>query len=699
MKNFNDYKIGIRLNICLCGALIIIITSIGFYIINNSKNRIIADADQSMNEQVKDLVYMIDIQIKNKQKIVNISLNLAHDYLYGLGNIVENNKSTIKYRAINQITKEEQFVNVNKWTTNNRQIQNNFEIVDKLHAKSIETATIFQKIPQGYLRITTNVRNNDSTRAVGTFIPNNSPVVQVIERGETYKGRAFVVNDWYLTAYEPISINGEIKGILYVGVKEKNMEEIKKIFSEKTYFKNGFPSIVDEEGTLIVHPLKVGTNISQTDYFKMMLTDKTKGIHKISFFSENQEQHLYYTYFEPTKSFISATIFAKDIDIVQQRNAILFGLSIGLCIFIVIVILITRNITSSINKGVIFANHLSKGNLDQTINLNQNDEIGVLTNSLNNMVIKLREVIISINENVLNVNYGSEQISISSQQIALGANEQAATAEEIGSTIEEMVAAINQNTENAQQAEKIAINAETGINEAKKATSNTLETMRNIADKINIIREIASKTDLLAINAAIEASKAGEYGKGFAVVASEIRKLAENTQKAAQVITELTKTSVIVAEKAEMVLTEIVPDVHNTARLVQEIAAASSEQNINANQINKAVQQFNVVVQQNSSSAEELSTGAEELSAQSHNLKDVVGFFNLNGAKNDISQFQLDVMHYLEEAFKNAKNKNFDNFDISIKPKEKLDNYNVKKTNGVNIKLGDKEQDNEFEKY
>jgi methyl-accepting chemotaxis protein len=345
------------------------------------------------------------------------------------------------------------------------------------------------------------------------------------------------------------------------------------------------------------------------------------------------------------------------------------------------------------------AKEISEGNLYINILVKQKDEIGFLGNALNTMVIKLKEVINVINENVQNVSSGTEQISLRSQQIAQGANEQAATVEEISSSIEEMVSAINQNTENAQQTEKIAIHAEIGINEAKMATSNTLETMRSIADKIKIIREIASKTALLAINAAIEASKAGEYGKGFAVIASEIRKLSENTQKATQIITDLTNSSLIIAEKAETVLNEIVPDVHKTARLVQEIAAASIEQNTNANQINKAVQQFSAVIQQNSSLAEELSTGAEELSAQSHNLKDTVRFFNLKGTENNISQFKKDVMQYLADASRKAENKNFDNFDISITPKDKSEKNNVSKSYGVNIKLDDNERDNEFERY
>jgi methyl-accepting chemotaxis protein len=151
--------------------------------------------------------------------------------------------------------------------------------------------------------------------------------------------------------------------------------------------------------------------------------------------------------------------------------------------------------------------------------------------------------------------------------------------------------------------------------------------MKEIASKISIIEEIASQTNLLALNAAIEAARAGESGKGFAVVASEVRKLAERSSKAAGEINELSKKSVTVAGEAGKRLEELVPDIRKTAELIQEIAAASSEQSSGADQIAKGVSQMDQVVQQNASSSEELAATAEELSAQAAKLVEVIGFF------------------------------------------------------------------------
>jgi methyl-accepting chemotaxis protein len=196
--------------------------------------------------------------------------------------------------------------------------------------------------------------------------------------------------------------------------------------------------------------------------------------------------------------------------------------------------------------------------------------------------------------------------------------------------MEEMGSNISQNSDNASQTEKIALKAAGNAEEGGKAVSETVEAMREIAEKITIIEEIARQTNLLALNAAIEAARAGEHGKGFAVVASEVRKLAERSQKAAGEISELSQSSVDVAERAGEMIAGIIPDIRRTAELVQEINAASTEQDAGADQINNALAQLDQVVQQNASSSEEMASMAEELSSQAVQLQETVSFFQID---------------------------------------------------------------------
>ncbi len=263
-----------------------------------------------------------------------------------------------------------------------------------------------------------------------------------------------------------------------------------------------------------------------------------------------------------------------------------------------------------------------------------------LMQALASMISGISEVVENVKATAENVTKGSQELSLNSDQISQGANKQAASAEEASSSMEEMTSNIKQNAENALQTEKIALQSAENAKVGGKAVAETVSAMKEIAGKISIIEEIARQTNLLALNAAIEAARAGEHGKGFAVVASEVRKLAERSQTAAAEINRLSATSVEVAENAGEMLSKLVPDISKTAELVQEITAASNEQNTGAEQINKAIQQLDQVIQQNASASEELSSTASNLTGQAEQLMSVIGFFKTkeNNTRPSISQ-------------------------------------------------------------
>jgi len=323
----------------------------------------------------------------------------------------------------------------------------------------------------------------------------------------------------------------------------------------------------------------------------------------------------------------------RAVDSLSSASSVMVGgLAGAVLIGIVVAIFLTRAITRPVIKGVDFAKAMAKGDFTQKLDIDQKDEVGVLAAALNDMVDRLREVVAEVQSATDNVASGSEELSASAQSLSQGATEQAASVEEISSSMEQMSSNISQNATNAQQTQQIAVQAAKDAQEGGKAVQQAVEAMRHIAEKISIIEEIARQTNLLALNAAIEAARAGEHGKGFAVVAAEVRKLAERSGAAANEISELSTSSVQIAEDAGTMLEKMVPDIQKTADLIQEIASASNEQNAGADQISKAVQQLDQVVQQNASASEEMASTSEELSGQSEQLMSTMSFFKVDGA-------------------------------------------------------------------
>ncbi|MBI5643260.1 MAG: MCP four helix bundle domain-containing protein [Deltaproteobacteria bacterium] len=318
-------------------------------------------------------------------------------------------------------------------------------------------------------------------------------------------------------------------------------------------------------------------------------------------------------------------------DYIFTRNVVIGATFLAIAVAISAVMLLTRMIArplSDLTENV--ANKLAVGDLTIDIELKGKDETGQLLSAMKNMVDKLRSVVADVRAVSDNVAGGSQELSSGAQQISQGATEQAAAIEETSSSMEEMTSNIRQNSDNSQQTEKIANKSATDARESGKAVAETVSAMKEIASKISIIEEIARQTNLLALNAAIEAARAGEHGKGFAVVASEVRKLAERSQTAAGEISQLSSTSVQIAEKAGEMLAKLVPDIQKTSELVQEITAASGEQNSGADQINRALQQLDQVIQQNAGAAEELASTSEELSSQAEQLQSSIAFFKIS---------------------------------------------------------------------
>lgn len=337
-----------------------------------------------------------------------------------------------------------------------------------------------------------------------------------------------------------------------------------------------------------------------------------------------------------------------------MRNQILIGLVI---LFIITggMAFIIRRLVRPLIDLVNATEKITEGNLIHHIDIERNNEIGILAARFRTMIAKFKEVIGEIQGGAAHIVSASVQLSASSQTIAEGASQQAAAIEQMSSSMEQMAANISQNADNAQQTEKIALSAANNIEESKKAVDDTMNAMEKIAKEVSIITEIAKKTDMIAINTSIEASRAGEHGLGFRTVATEVRKLSEKTQKAANRIEQITQSSTHIARTSGKLLEKMVPQIKNTHQLVQEISAASMEQDTGTSQINIAVCQLNDVVHQNAGASQEMAASAKDLASQSEHLIEIVSFFKLEEEKEEDIELSQEAQKLIETFIRKVK--------------------------------------------
>ena len=350
------------------------------------------------------------------------------------------------------------------------------------------------------------------------------------------------------------------------------------------------------------------------------------------------------------------------------------------------------SIVNPLKQGVVFAQAIGNGDLTATVDVNQEDEIGQLSDALRDMVRNLRNIVMSIEKNANDLVESGDDVKSNSLKLSKGASEQAASAEEVSTAIEEMVANIDQNTENAIATEKITTSTAENVTLSSQYSAEAAEAMSLISQKITIISDIAFQTNILALNAAVEAVRAGEHGRGFSVVAAEVRKLAERSKQAANEIVDLVakgmKVSQMAGEKAKM----LVPEIEKTTVLVKEISAASIEQKTGAEQINLAMQNLNVITQENASSSDELTNSSVQLSALAENLRAAVSFFKIDESQKSVAETEEQTkQETVKPQAKESKAESFGATETKRK-REKSDEH----MHGTTIDLGNLSS-NEFD--
>ncbi len=602
-------------------------------------------------------------------------------------------------------------------------LNDNHEFVDQIKSATGNMASIFMRDGSRAVRIATTTKSDDGERAVGSSL-SQDVFDQVVGKGQPFYGRAQILGSWYVTAYEPLRDgSNNVVGVLGIAQLAESQVLRTGLLAQRVG-ETGYIYAMDSDGVLQVHPASEGSNISKYDFIKEIcakapqLADGEIGwitypwINTALGETEPRDKIVAYTYVKDWDWIIAAGSYLDEFTapVAQVRNAIVTLGFVCLLISLAVAFFLARTIVRPVIKISEVAEKIAVGDVQQSIDIKTNDEVGTLaksfqklidymkgladaasvvaakdltvqiepksdedalSHSFKTMVFNLTEMVQQINASTEDLVSAAIQISSTSEEASKGAQDQAQQVSQVAAAVEEMSATIAEQAKNTAEANEISKGASDTATDGGMIVGETVTGMQTIASTvresadsigklaqsadqigeiITVIDDIADQTNLLALNAAIEAARAGEQGRGFAVVADEVRKLAERTGKATGEITGMIKgiqneTQEAVgsmeagiaevdkgrelADQAGDNLSKVVEMSQRVMDMIQQIATASEEQAVAAEQITRNIDHISSVSKEAAQGAEQSAAASEELSRNADSLKNMVSQFRV----------------------------------------------------------------------
>ena len=433
-------------------------------------------------------------------------------------------------------------------------LNNDFSEVDDFTRMTAGVATVFVRDGEEFVRITTSLTKQDGTRALGTVLDHQHPAYQKLLAGQGYVGRALLFDRFYMTQYTPVrDTGGRVIAVLFVGFDYTDAQNLQmRNLSDFRIGSTGSLALLDEQGKWLVAPAGAATMSSLPAALTELIASPGKG----GFWSDGRDE--FYSVAMPFAGgpwTVLASMPREEIQAVTWRvgTQLAIGSALTLLLAVIAVVWLLRRKLRPLGDLVQQAQALGAGDLGARMAQSSDDEIGELARSFNRMGEALANMVAGIRSAAQDVSARSQSMSALSRDAYQGIDQQSGEISSMAGAVEEFSATSQNIADNMRSTERMAsANAQqtrigrTSMDQASEALVQIAEALEQTSTVINglgqrsqeiggivsVITAIADQTNLLALNAAIEAARAGEQGRGFAVVADEVRNLAGRTREA-----------------------------------------------------------------------------------------------------------------------------------------------------------------------
>ncbi|QEL65837.1 hypothetical protein OTERR_23610 [Oryzomicrobium terrae] len=561
-------------------------------------------------------------------------------------------------------------------------------IPDRFTAVAGTPATVLTRRGDDFLRTSTSITNEKGERASDVPLGPTHPAVPALLKGQTYTGKAKMLGRDFMTHYIPIKDDaGQVIGAFFVGLDfTDGLAALKKRVLALKIGDTGYPYALDvgtDKGRLVIHPAKEGTNLldakdSDGKEFVKEMISQGNGI--ITYWWQNpgeekpREKVVVFNHYAPWNWTLASGSYLNEFNDEGKRSGqglMLVALLFVPVVFAIVWVAARRWVSRPLGAAVQAANKVAEGDFTTQVEVRSRDEIGELMAALATMIKRLGGTITEVHKAASAVASDAGQLHSSAGRVAHSSEQQSDAASGMAAAVEEMTASIEMIVQHAAEAHTISghsaeVSQESSatIQQAVAAMNHIAETVRSasgaveqlgreseeISAIVQVIKEIADQTNLLALNAAIEAARAGEAGRGFAVVADEVRKLAERTSQSTHEIGAMIEriqhgtrhavtsmnqgvdqvaSGVELAAAADAAINRIREGAAQVTAAVATITAAIQEQSTASANVAQGLEKIAGMTERNTTDAQQSAAAAEELNVVAAQLRSTVDQFRV----------------------------------------------------------------------